>query len=159
MLGTSVTSEALGIPPISDDGEGLVRAMRLAFEESGLSPGELGMLTAHGNGTQGSDATELMAFREVLGDSAVPITGFKWSLAHTLAASGLIEAILTLMSLEHDTVPAIPSLEQPAPEVGSLNVVGASQSARPRARSAMLVSRAFAGLNACLVISNEAEPG
>ena len=59
-------------------------------------PEEIGMITAHANGSKPSDASEALAIGEVFGASSVPVTGFKWSIGHTVAASGVIEGILTL---------------------------------------------------------------
>ena len=90
---------AKGCSPIRDDGEGLVRAITLALEDSGLRADEVGMIVAHGNATRQGDASEARAIRSVFGVAPPPVTAFKWALGHLLAASGIIEAVLALAAL------------------------------------------------------------
>jgi len=153
VLGSSVVSEAEGVLAVRSDGDGVGRALRLALEASGMRPDEIGMISAHGNGTKLSDAGEARAFVDVFGASAVPVTGFKWSLGHTIAASGVIESILTLLSLAAGRVPGIPTLDEPAPDCEGVSAGAAEQ--KPRSSVGVVVSRAFAGLNSCIVLSTD----
>ena len=151
VLGSSVVSEAEGVLSVREDGAGVSRAIRLALEDSGKRPDEIGMISAHANGTRVSDASEARAFVDVFGASAIPVTGFKWSLGHTIAASGVIESILTLLCLADGRVPGIPTLEELSPDCEGVNVSAAEQ--KPRSSVGIVVSRAFAGLNSCIVLS------
>jgi 3-oxoacyl-[acyl-carrier-protein] synthase-1 len=152
VLGSSVVSEAGGVLSVREDGEGVSRAIRLALEDSGTSPDEVGMISAHANGTRVSDAGEALAFADVFGASAIPVTGFKWSLGHTIAASGAIESILTLRCLAEGIVPGITTLEELAPDCDGIKVSASEQ--QPRSSLGIVVSRAFAGLNSCIVLSS-----
>jgi len=152
VLGTSVSSEG-GILSVSEDGAGLVQAIRASLEDAGLQPDDIGMITAHANGSKPSDASEALAIGEVFGASSVPVTGFKWSLGHTVAASGVIEGILTLSSLRERRVPGIASLENLAPDCSDLQVSAAEQP--PRSALGLLTTRGFAGLNSCVVFSTD----
>jgi 3-oxoacyl-[acyl-carrier-protein] synthase-1 len=152
ILGSSVVAEAEGVLSVRDDGEGVRRAIRQALEDSGTSCDEIGMISAHGNGGRISDAGEARAFSEVFGASAIPVTGFKWSLGHTIAASGVIESILTLLCLANGRVPGIPTLEELSPDCMDAKVSASEQ--EPRSGVGIVVSRAFAGLNSCIVLSN-----
>lgn len=157
ILGSAIVSEARGILPIREDGEGLARAIRLALARAGKEPGDLGMVTAHGNGTRNSDATEAMALRGVLDGAPVPVTGFKWSLGHTLTASGAIESILTLLALREGRVPGMPTLKEPGHECEGLELAAAER--EPRSSLGLLLTRGFAGLNSCLLLSTDVERG
>lgn len=152
VLGTSVSSEG-GILSVSEDGAGLVQAIRVSLEDAGLQPDDIGMITAHANGSKPSDASEAIAISEVFGASTVPVTGFKWSLGHTVAASGVIEGILTLSSLRERRVPGIASLENLAPDCSDLKVSAVEQP--PRSALGLLATRGFAGLNSCVVFSTD----
>ena len=88
---------------------------------------------------------------ESFGASALPVTGFKWSLGHTLAASGVIEAILTLRALRENTVPGIATLERR--DHTCAGVAASAKAAEPRTPVALMMTRAFAGLNSCLVMT------
>jgi len=153
ILGSSVVSEAQGILSILEDGEGLSRSIRLALAEARVPVEAIGMVTAHANGTRGSDASEALALGEILSEFPVPVTGFKWSLGHTVAASGVIESILTLFCLREGRVPGIPTLENLAHECQGLNV--AAHESTPRSSTGLVLSRGFAGLNSCLAISGD----
>jgi 3-oxoacyl-[acyl-carrier-protein] synthase-1 len=150
VLGSSVSSEG-GILSVSEDGEGVIQAIQASLEDAGLRPDDIGMITAHANGSRPSDASEALAIGKVFGPSSVPVTGFKWSLGHTVAASGVIEGILMLLSLRERRVPGIASLENLAPDCSDLNVSAAEQS--PRSSHGLLTTRGFAGLNSCVILS------
>ena len=154
VLGSSVVAEAEGVLSVREDGEGVSRAIRLALEDSGKSPDEIGMISAHANGTRVSDAAEARAFTEIFGAATIPVTGFKWSLGHTIAASGAIESILALLCLADGRAPGIPTLEELSPDCQGANVSAAEQ--KPRSSVGLVVSRAFAGLNSCIVLSSNA---
>jgi 3-oxoacyl-[acyl-carrier-protein] synthase-1 len=154
ILGSSVVAEAEGVLSVREDGEGVSRAIRLALDDGGKSPDEIGMISAHANGTRVSDAGETRAFTEIFGASTVPVTGFKWSLGHTIAASGAIESILALLCLADGRVPGIPTLEELSPDCEGVKVSASEQ--QPRSSVGIVVSRAFAGLNSCIVLSSDA---
>jgi 3-oxoacyl-[acyl-carrier-protein] synthase-1 len=151
VLGSSVVSEASGGLSIREDGDGLIRAIRLALDDCGRPPDAIGMISAHGNGTRVSDASEARAYAEVFGPSAVPVTGFKWCIGHTIAASGVLETVLALLSLREGCVPGVASLQRLAPDCQGLRISASHQ--EPTSRLGLVVSRGFAGLNSCIVLS------
>lgn len=151
ILGGATTSEAQGIVPIRHDGEGVARAIRLALRDAGFGPDEIGMVVAHGNGTVPSDASEALAIGAAF--DRVPVTAFKWATGHTLAAAGVIETILALLSLDEGRVPGIAPLKRQAHDCAAVSVSSAEQ--KPRKPRALLVSRAYGSLNSCLVIGRE----
>ena len=153
ILGGSTVSEAYGILSIRKNGDGVKRAIRLALESAGCRPDEIGMVVAHADGTIESDATEALAISEVFGKNSVPVTGFKWALGYTNAAAGVIDSVLLLLSLNEGIVPGIPTLKQLATECAGLDV--SARPRRPRASKGLLISRSFASLNSCLVLSSE----
>jgi 3-oxoacyl-[acyl-carrier-protein] synthase-1 len=152
VLGSSVVTEAEGVLSVREDGEGVSRAIRLALEESGKNPDQIGMISAHGNGSKISDSGEARAFVDIFGASKIPVTGFKWSLGHTIAASSVIESILTLFCLANSRVAGIPTLEELSPDCEGVMVSASEQI--PRSSVGIVVSRAFAGLNSCIVLSS-----
>ncbi len=154
ILGCAVNSEAEGILAVRDDGDGVARAMRAALADAGREPEEVGMVTAHANGTQGSDASEARAIVGVFGPGGPPVTGFKWSLGHTVAASGAIESALTLSCLRRRRIPGIATLRNLAPECEGVRASASEQ--EPRTKLALVTTRGFAGLNGCLVLSADA---
>jgi 3-oxoacyl-[acyl-carrier-protein] synthase-1 len=149
-LGSGCTTEAEGLLAIRADGEGLADAIALALDDAEIHPDEVGMIVAHGSGTRQSDASEALAIRRVFGATAPPVTAFKWAFGHPLAASGILDSVLALVSLLHGVVPGVATLRELDPDLGNLPV-----SARPRApRSdvALVLNRGFGGSNTALVL-------
>ncbi|MCP4901236.1 MAG: 3-oxoacyl-ACP synthase [bacterium] len=151
VLGGSVVSESQGVLSIREDGDGVRRAVQSALRNSRLKPQDIGMITAHANGTGVSDASEARAYLEMFGSQAVPVTGFKWSLGHTIAASGVIESILTLLCLREGWMPGISTLKELAPECAGLSVSTSKQ--KTSSKLGLVVCRSFASLNSAIVLS------
>jgi 3-oxoacyl-[acyl-carrier-protein] synthase-1 len=150
VLGSGSGSDALGLLPVRDDGEGLVRAIEGALGSSGLTPSDVGMIVAHGNGTPNSDVSEARALTQVFGRDMPPVTAFKWSFGHLLAAAGLLEAVIAIAALRAGTVPGIATLDSLDPACGPLNATRNSR--KPRSNIALLLSRGFGGTNAACVL-------
>ncbi len=149
VLGIGHGGDALGLLPIRDDGAGLARAIRDALADARLQPGDVGMVVAHGNGTPNSDVSEARALRAVFGDRAPPVTAFKWSIGHLLAASGIIEAVLAIEALRARSVPGIANLQSIDPLCAGLPVAATAQA--PRSDVVLLLARGFGGTSAALL--------
>ncbi|MGD9108550.1 MAG: beta-ketoacyl synthase N-terminal-like domain-containing protein [Gammaproteobacteria bacterium] len=150
ILGTAVTCEATGVLAIDANGEGLKRVILKALAASQQQPQDIGMITAHANGLLNSDATEADSIRTIFGENSLPVTGFKWSFGHTLAASGILDIIMSIKSQQEQVVPAIATCEKIADDCYGINV--SSQPQQPRSSSALIISRAFAGINIGAII-------
>ena len=150
VLGSGHATEGEGILAIRDDGEGPARAMRAALADAGIDARDVGMIVAHGNGTPASDASEGRAILEVFGGAPPPVTAFKWSIGHLIAAAGAIETVLALEALRRGVVPGIPVLERVDPACAGLPV---SRETRASAGDvALVLSRGFGGTDAALLI-------
>jgi 3-oxoacyl-[acyl-carrier-protein] synthase-1 len=149
-LGAGSGSDGLGLLPISEDGDGLMRAIVAAFDDTGLAPADVGMIVAHGNGTANSDASEARALAQVFGADMPPVTAFKWSFGHLLAASGLAEIAVGLSALRARVVPGIAALNSLDPACAALNVLSTHRA--PRSEIALLLSRGFGGTNAACLL-------
>jgi 3-oxoacyl-[acyl-carrier-protein] synthase-1 len=156
VLGSGCTTEATGVLDVRPDGDGLSRAIELAFADAGVSAAAVGMIVAHGNGTRASDASEARALSRVFGNDLPPVTGFKWAFGHLIAASGLLDLVVTLKALKHGIVPGIGTLNTLDPELAPLPVGQAPQ--RPRSDIALLLCRGFGGMNVALLIRAGAAP-
>lgn len=148
-LGSGGVTEGEGILSVRADGDGLARAIAAALDDAGLDAGDVGLIVAHGNGTRASDCSEAAAIHRVFGTQPPPVTAFKWAFGHTLAAAGMLEAVVALWALRHGEVPGIPTLRDPDPTC-HLPVSSASQT--PRSDVALVLSRGFAGTNAALLL-------
>ena len=150
VLGFGSGGEALGLLPVRDDGDGLVRAIRAALANAGLQPADVGLIVAHGNGTPNSDRSEARALADVFGAAIPPVTGFKWAFGHLLAAAGLIDAVLAISALRAGTVPGIADLREQDADAPALPLSAAST--QPRSDVALVLSRGFGSTNAACLL-------
>lgn len=150
IVGGASTCEAKGVMSVRDDGCGLSRAIENALKQANMTPGKVGMVVGHANGTQQSDKTEAAAIRNVFGDNAVPVTGFKWALGHTLSAAGAIETVLAVKAMSENIVPGLVPFKDIASECEGLSLSSAQRDLQHP--SAMVITRAFGSLNSCLLL-------
>ena len=153
-LGSGCATDAEGLLPIRDDGDGLASAIAMALEDAEMRPAEVGMIVAHGSATRVSDATEALAIRRVFGATIPPVTAFKWASGHPLAASGTLDAVLALVAVRRGVVPGVATLRQLDPDLGNLPVSVRSQA--PRSDVALVLNRGFGGSNTALLLQAEA---
>jgi 3-oxoacyl-[acyl-carrier-protein] synthase-1 len=149
-LGGGYACEAQGLIAIRDDGDGVARAIRQALDEAGIRAADVGMIVAHGNGTPQSDASEAAAIRKVFGSAAPPVTAFKWSFGHLIAAAGIAEATVALVALKRGVVPGIAVWSVPDPDCAGVPVSASAQ--EPTSDVALVICRGFASTNAALVV-------
>ncbi|MBS1177059.1 MAG: 3-oxoacyl-ACP synthase [Proteobacteria bacterium] len=150
VLGFGSAGEALGLLPVRDDGDGLVRAIRAALINAGLQPTQVGLIVAHGNGTPNSDRSEARALVQVFGADMPPVTGFKWAFGHLLASAGLIDAVLAVSALRAGVVPGIAGLGDVDADGAALNV--SAEQRKLRGDVVLVVSRGFGGTNAACLL-------
>jgi len=89
----------------SPDGEGAFLAMKKAFDMSGLKPGDIGYINAHGTGTPNNDQSESQAMMRIFGENMPPVSSTKSLTGHTTSASGSIEAVICVLALQNGITP------------------------------------------------------
>ncbi|WP_433748904.1 beta-ketoacyl-ACP synthase II [Falsibacillus pallidus] len=151
IVGYGSTGDAYHITAPAPGGEGGARAMKLAIEDGGLTPADIGYINAHGTSTQYNDKYETMAIKEVFGESAqtVAISSTKSMTGHLLGAAGGIEAIFTVMALKEGILPPTINLNDPDPEC-DLDYVP-NEAKKKEITAAMSNSLGFGGHNATIV--------
>src|SRR5680860_9250 len=103
ILGGASCNDANHISGPSRTGEGLFRSITSALKEASLSPKDIDYISAHGTATMYNDEMEAIAFnRASLGDT--PLNSLKGYFGHTLGASGLLETIIGMHSLNQNTL-------------------------------------------------------
>jgi len=116
--GIGLTADAHHITAPAPNGEGAVRSMREALRDADVSPDKIGYINAHGTSTPLNDLNETEAFKTVFGEHAyeMVISSTKSMTGHLLGAAGAIEAIATILALEHNSIPPTINLTNPDPE-------------------------------------------
>jgi len=87
-----------------EDGRGAQAAMRGALAEAGADRQQVDYINAHGTGTLLNDSAESKAIAAAVGES-VPVSSSKSYFGHTLGASGGIEAVISVLTLQHQLAP------------------------------------------------------
>ncbi|MBW6460658.1 MAG: beta-ketoacyl-[acyl-carrier-protein] synthase family protein [Bacteroidales bacterium] len=156
LAGYAITSEAYNIMAPMKDGEGIRHTISEALKNAGVKPEEVDYINAHGTSTTLNDMYETMAIKKVFGERAyqVPVSSTKSMIGHTVGAAGVIEAIVTVMSILHDTITPTIHLDDPDPEL-DLDYVP-NQARKHVINCAISNSFAFGGHNATLVFKKYA---
>jgi 3-oxoacyl-[acyl-carrier-protein] synthase II len=105
ILGGASNADAHHITAPAPGGVGAIACMRLALAESGIEPGDVKQVNAHGTSTPLNDAAEAAAISAVFGPGAVPVVSTKGVTGHALGAAGALEAAAALLSIEHRLIP------------------------------------------------------
>jgi 3-oxoacyl-[acyl-carrier-protein] synthase II len=151
LVGYGASSDAFHLTQPSPDGSSAIRAVRLALERGGVSPGGIDYINAHGTATVLNDRTETNVIKTVFGEYAkkIPISASKSMIGHLLGAAGSIEAVITLLAMEHGVLPPTINLTHPDPEC-DLDYVP-NQARQKVVNTAMSNSFGFGGHNSVLV--------
>ncbi|MBN1656344.1 MAG: beta-ketoacyl-ACP synthase II [Deltaproteobacteria bacterium] len=153
IIGYGATADAYHLTQPSADGDGGVRAMRLAVEDARLSLADIDYINAHGTATLAGDIIELRAVKALFGPYAtegLSISSTKSIHGHLLGASGGLEAILTILTICRGIMPPTINLDDPIEEAEGLDLVP-NQAREKKVRVAMSNSFGFGGTNATLV--------
>jgi len=147
-------SEGSGLFSLESSGESLSRLLRQTVNELQMTPADIDMIVAHGNGNKKSDDSEAEAIRSLFSAESVPVTAFKWAMGHTICASGVLDAVLTTCALKNRCIPGIASLDELASSCVGLDVRSQHRALQRKNNSALMINRGFASMNACLVIKS-----
>ena len=148
----AATSDAYHISNLAEDGEGVARAIRLALKRGGLQPSEIDYVNAHATSTPAGDPVETAALKQVFGDrtSAPPISASKSQFGHLLGAAGAIEAIVSILALQHNMLPPTINLQTPD---AACDLDYVPNAPRPAALNVVLSnSFGFGGHNVCVIL-------
>ena len=116
--GYGTTADAYHVTAPPEGAEGAVRAMRMAMEDAGVEPSQIGYVNAHGTSTQANDGAETAALKTAFGDHAprLPISSTKSMTGHTLGAAGAIEAVICILAMRDGVLPPTINQEVPDPD-------------------------------------------
>lgn len=152
LVGYGACADAYHIVQPCADGEGAARAMRWALEDAGIRPEDVDYINAHGTSTPANDAAETLAIKAVFGEQAyrVPISSTKSMIGHALGASGALESVAAVKSIETCILHPTINYETPDPDC-DLDYVPNQARKLDEVRYVLKNSFGFGGQNACLV--------
>jgi 3-oxoacyl-[acyl-carrier-protein] synthase II len=151
VVGYGLSGDAHHITAPAADGDGARRCMELALKRAQMNPDEIDYVNAHGTSTPLGDEIELNAVKKVFGDAAykISMSSTKSSIGHLLGAAGAVEAIYSILAINHGVAP--PTLNLDSPSDGcDIDLVPHRPKERP-IRAALSNSFGFGGTNASLV--------
>jgi 3-oxoacyl-[acyl-carrier-protein] synthase II len=139
----------------SPDGKPIIGCILKALKDAGLAADDIDYVNAHGTGTPENDKMEHLGVSSVFGErmKSVPISSNKSMIGHTLSAAGAVEAVFTLLTLQHQRVPPTINYLVPDPAI-PLDVVP-NQARDAQVRHAISNSFGFGGQNVSLVMGRE----
>jgi 3-oxoacyl-[acyl-carrier-protein] synthase II len=138
--------------------QAMARAVGLALEDAGLSPGQIDALLASASGSVASDRAEAAGVAKALGERAaeLPVTAVKSVLGEGLGASGGWQAVAALGVLAHGVLPGIAGLEKVE---DGFPLPGAAAASRPVAARRVLLTSLSTDGNACAVVMGHHREG
>ena len=154
--GFGMSADATHITAPAEDGAGASRAMQMAMDRAHVGPSDVDYINAHGTSTLPNDRVETAAIKATFGDEAarVKISSTKSQIGHLLGAAGGIEAIATVLTMEHGFIPATLNYENPDPDC---DLDYTPVSVETTVRVALSNSFGFGGQNASLIFVRESE--
>ncbi|MNO57729.1 3-oxoacyl-[acyl-carrier-protein] synthase 2 [compost metagenome] len=107
IVGYGSNCDAYHITSPAPNGEGAKKAMKLAIDEAGIKPEDIGYINAHGTSTPYNDKFETLAIKNLFGEKAydVAVSSTKSMTGHLLGAAGAVEAIVCLKTMEEGFIP------------------------------------------------------
>ena len=148
LLGIGESNDGHHMSTPHPEGAGAITAMRSALASAGLQPGDIDYINLHGTATPSNDAAEDRAVAAVFGTDT-PCSSTKGATGHTLGAAGGVEAMISLLALQHGLMPGGLNVQTLDPEL-RLNYLRANSEAPLRA--ILSNSFGFGGTNASLVL-------
>jgi 3-oxoacyl-[acyl-carrier-protein] synthase-1 len=124
LSGYANTCDAFHQTASSPNGEGAYWAMIKALASAGLKPEEIDYINAHGTGTANNDLSEGSAIQRVFTNKIPPVSSTKSFTGHTTSAAGGVEAVISLLALQHNFIPANLNFSTPMEELPFVPATG-----------------------------------
>src|SRR3954471_22152701 len=139
----------------SRDGKPIIGCVRNVLADAGMTPEQIDYINAHGTATPENDKMEYLSISAVFGEhtSKIPVSSNKSMVGHTISAAGAVEAIFSLLTLEHQRIP--PTINYEIPDPAILFDVVPNKARDARVTAVMSNSFGFGGQNASLVLTRE----
>jgi 3-oxoacyl-[acyl-carrier-protein] synthase II len=151
IVGYGATADAYHMTAPDETQSGVIRGMRRAIQDAGISPEKIGYINAHGTSTPLGDRGETLAVKKTFGAHSYKLafSSTKSMTGHLLGAAGGIEAIFTVLAIHRRKLPPTINYNTPDPEC-DLDYV-ANEAREALVEYALTNGFGFGGTNAALV--------
>ena len=154
VIGGGLSSDAYHLTAPHPEGIGVTRVIENCLNDAGIAPEEVDAINTHGTSTPLGDVAELKAITKVFGEHAksININSTKSMTGHLLGAAGAIEAIASVLSIEHGIVPPTINHSTVDDQIDpSLNLT-LNNAQKRDVEVVMSNTFGFGGHNACVVL-------
>ena len=156
IVGGGLSADAHHLTAPHPDGYGAKMVMINALEDAGMQPSDIDYINVHGTSTPLGDISELKAIKSVFGEHTykLNISATKSMTGHLLGATGAIEAIISVLSVQNDIIP--PTINHSDDDIDedidySLNLTFNTAQKRT-VRAALSNTFGFGGHNASIIV-------
>jgi len=150
ITGYANANEAFHATASSAEGTGAFLAMSGALETASLKPDDIAYINAHGTGTEINDLSEGRAIERSFGSAIPPLSSTKAFTGHTLGAAGAVEAVFSVLALQHQML--LPGLNFSIP-MEELHFQPVTKPVPADLKHVMSNSFGFGGNNTSLIFS------
>lgn len=152
VLGAASTADAYHISATHPEGLGAKTAMKLALEEAQLDITNVDYLNAHATSTPVGDISEIKAIKSVIGNknAKLKVSSTKSMTGHLLGAAGAVEAIASIMAINHNVIPPTINVDELDEEASGVDIV-INEAVETEVNYAMSNTFGFGGHNAIVV--------
>ncbi len=154
LVGYGVSADAAHMTEPDPTGDNPARAMKMAFDDAGVDPSEVGYVNAHATSTPLGDASETRVLKKALGEEnalRTPISSTKGATGHCFGAAGAVEAVFTVLAVRDKKLPPTINYEVEDPSC-DLDYIPNEARDAPDLDVACSNSFGFGGHNACIVV-------
>ena len=155
LVGIGLTADAYHLTASDPEATGAKNAMQLAINEAGIAIEQVDYINTHGTSTPIGDVAEVKAIQDVFGEHAyhINLTSSKSMTGHILGGTGAVEAIISILSMQHDVV--TPTINHEAgdedPNIDYKLNFTFNQAQQREINYAISNNFGFGGHNACLL--------
>jgi 3-oxoacyl-[acyl-carrier-protein] synthase II len=153
IAGAAMTADAYHMTATHPEGKGAYHGMRLALEDASLNTSDIDYLNAHATSTPVGDLSEIAAISHLFGDAPanLHISATKSMTGHLLGAAGAVEAIASILSIQHNTIPPTINTTHLDPAIPSAFPIVLKQAMEKPVRVAMSNTFGFGGHNGIVI--------
>ncbi len=153
VVGAAASADAYHITAPHPEGLGVINVMRAALKDAKMKPENIDYINVHGTSTPLGDVAELIAIKKVFGKSAyqLNISSTKSMTGHLLGATGAVEAIASILGMQHDFVPPTINHTTPDPSIDEKLNLTLNEPQHRKINAAMSNTFGFGGHNATVI--------
>jgi 3-oxoacyl-[acyl-carrier-protein] synthase II len=157
IIGYGASSDAFHITAPEENGDGAIRAMKMALRKAGIQPSEIDYINAHGTSTPLNDKIETKAIKAVFNgySNKLAISSTKSMTGHMVGAGGAIEAAICMLAIKNSIIPPTINYANPDPDCDLDYVPNTARKAN--ITTALSNSFGFGGHNSVLVVRKFSE--